>query len=315
MELHELDLNLLVTFNHLLIERRVSRVAENLGVSQPAVSNALARLRRQFGDELFLRTPRGMEPTPFAEQLAESVGEALALIHGGVNQRSSFDPPTAQRAFTVGMTDIGEICFLPTLTERLRHDAPGVTLSTVRNTAVNLRDEMEAGKVDLAVGLLPQLKAGFFQRRLFAQRYVCLLRRGHRLARRKKMTLAEYAAAEHLVVVSAGTGHGRVDELLQRSGIVRTVRLTVPHYVGVGHILQGSDLVATVPERLADELVEPFGLAKLPHPARLPDVAINVFWHAREHRAPANRWLRGLLFDLFAEGSAQARPERSGAAR
>jgi DNA-binding transcriptional LysR family regulator len=315
MELHELDLNLLVTFNQLLIERRVSRVAENLGVSQPAVSNALARLRRQFGDELFLRTPRGMEPTPFAEQLAEPVGEALALIHGGVNQRSSFDPPTAQRAFTVGMTDIGEICFLPTLTERLRHDARGVTLSTVRNTAVNLRDEMEAGKVDLAVGLLPQLKAGFFQRRLFAQRYVCLLRRGHRLARRKKMTLAEYAAAEHLVVVSAGTGHGRVDELLQRSGIVRSVRLTVPHYVGVGHILQGSDLVATVPERLADELVEPFGLAKLPHPARLPDVAINVFWHAREHRAPANRWLRGLLFDLFAEGSAQARPERSGAAR
>jgi DNA-binding transcriptional LysR family regulator len=313
MELHELDLNLLVTFHQLLIERRVSKVAETLGVSQPAVSNSLARLRRLFGDELFLRTPKGMQPTPFAEQLAEPVGEALALIHGGVNQRSSFDPSTARRAFTIGMTDIGEICFLPALIERLRHAAPGVTLSTLRNTAVNLRDEMEAGKVDLAVGLLPQLKAGFFQRRLFAQRYVCLLRRGHRLARRKTMSLDEFAAAEHLVVVSAGTGHGKVDELLQRSGVERTVRLTVPHYVGVGHILQGSDLVATVPERLADELVEPFGLAKLPHPARLPDVAINVFWHAKYHRSPANQWLRGIVSDLFADaGDRGRRPARTG---
>ena len=98
MELHELDLNLLVVFHQLTLERRVSRVAENLGVTQPAISNALAKLRRRFGDELFLRTPRGMEPTPFAEQLAAPVGEALALLHGGLNRRSHFDPPTAQAA-------------------------------------------------------------------------------------------------------------------------------------------------------------------------------------------------------------------------
>jgi DNA-binding transcriptional LysR family regulator len=306
MELHELDLNLLVTFNQLLIERRVSKVAENLGVSQPAVSNSLAKLRKLFGDELFLRTPKGMEPTPFADQLAESVSYALAMIHSGVNQRTSFEPSTARRAFTIGMTDIGEIYFLPALIAQLRRDAPGVTVSTVRNTAVNLRDEMEVGKVDLAVGLLPQLKAGFFQRRLFTQSYVCLMRRGHRLDKRK-MSLAEFSAAEHLVVISAGTGHGKVDDLLQRSGVERTVRLTVPHYVSVGHILQGSDLVTTVPERLADRLIEPFGLAKVPHPAKLPDVAINVFWHAKYHRSPASRWLRGIVFDLFADESGDTR--------
>jgi DNA-binding transcriptional LysR family regulator len=306
MELHDLDLNLLVTFNQLLIERRVSKVAENLGVSQPAVSNSLAKMRKLFGDELFLRTPKGMEPTPFADQLAESVSYALAMIHSGVNQRTSFEPSTARHAFTIGMTDIGEIYFLPALIQQLRRDAPGVTLSTLRNTAVNLRDEMEAGKVDLAVGLLPQLKAGFFQRRLFTQSYVCLMRRGHRLDKRK-MSLAEFSAAEHLVVISAGTGHGKVDDLLQRSGVERTVRLTVPHYVSVGHILQGSDLVATVPERLADRLIEPFGLAKVPHPAKLPDVAINVFWHAKYHRSPASRWLRGVVFDLFADESGENR--------
>ena len=309
MELHEIDLNLLVVFNQLLVERRVSKVADNLGISQPAVSNSLAKLRKLFDDDLFLRTPKGMEPTPYADQLAESVSYALAMIHSGVNQRTSFEPASARRSFTIGMTDIGEIYFLPALIERLHREAPGVALSTVRNTAVNLRDELESGKVDLAIGLLPQLKAGFFQRRLFTQSYVCLMRQGHRLAKRK-MSLAEYSAAEHLVVVSAGTGHGKLDELLQRSGIERTVRLTVPHYVSVGHILRSSDLVTTVPERLADRLIEPFGLVKVPHPAKLPDVAINVFWHAKYHRSPANRWLRGVVFDLFSDEGPAARKNR-----
>lgn len=309
MELHEIDLNLLVVFNHLLVERRVSKVADKLGISQPAVSNSLAKLRKLFGDELFLRTPQGMAPTPFADQLAESVSYALAMIHSGVNQRSSFDPARERRSFTVGMTDIGEIVFLPALIARLKRDAPGIALSTVRNTAVNLRDDLESGKVDIAIGLLPQLKAGFFQRRLFKQRYVCLMRRGHRLDK-QRLTLAEYVGAEHLVVISAGTGHGKVDELLARSGIERLVRLTVPHYVSVGHILQGSDLITTVPERLADRLMQPFGLAKVAHPAKLPEIAINVFWHAKYHRAPANQWLRTVVFDMFSH-QAQAAVTRS----
>jgi DNA-binding transcriptional LysR family regulator len=309
MELHEVDLNLLVVFNQLLAERRVSKVAENLGISQPGVSNALAKLRKLFGDELFLRTPKGMEPTPFADQLAEPVGYALAMLHSGLNQRTHFEPARAERAFTIGMTDIGEIHLLPGLLARLRQEAPGITLSTVRNAAVNLRDDLESGRVDLAIGLLPQLKAGFFQRRLFTQRYVCLLRRGHRLDKRR-ISLAEFSAAEHLLVVSAGTGHGKVDELLRRSGIERRVRLTVPHFVSIGHILRGSDLITTVPEFLADGLVEPFGLAKVPHPAKLPEVPIDVFWHAKYHRSPANRWLRDVVFDLFSDRG--ARPARPG---
>jgi len=300
MELKDIDLNLLVVFNQLLVERRVSKVAENLDLTQPAVSNALARLRKLLGDELFLRTPAGMEPTPFADQLAESVTYALGMIHSAINQRTSFDPHSSTRSFTIGMTDIGEIYFLPALMDRLRQEAPGVSLSTVRNTAVNLKDEMEAGKVDLAIGLLPQLKAGFFQRRLFRQRYVCLFRKGHRLDK-KKISLAEFSSAEHLVVVSAGTGHGKVDELLKRSGVDRNIRLTVPHFVGVGHILQATDLVATVPERLAQRLIGPFGLACVGHPATLPEVAINVFWHAKYHKEPANQWLRSLVFDTFVD--------------
>lgn len=305
MDLRDIDLNLLVMFDQLLVERRVSRVAENLGITQPAVSNSLARLRKLLGDELFLRTPAGMEPTPYADQLAESVTSALAMIHGALNQRTAFDPSSSARSFTVGMTDIGEIYFLPSLMDRVGREAPHVTLSTVRNASVNLRDELEAGKVDLAIGLLPQLKGGFFQQRLFRQRYVCLFREGHKLDK-KKISLTEFSAAEHLVVISAGTGHGKVDELLKRSGIERNVRLTVPHFVGVGHILQATDLVATVPERLAQRLVEPFHLACVAHPAKLPEVAINVFWHAKFHKAPANQWLRSVVFETFGGEAGEA---------
>jgi DNA-binding transcriptional LysR family regulator len=305
MELTDIDLNQLVVFQRLMVERRVSKVAETLGLTQPAVSNTLAKLRRQFGDDLFVRTPAGMMPTPFAEQLGETIGYALGMIHSGLNQHSRFDPASVQRSVTIGMTDIGEIVFLPRLLERLREVAPGVTLGTVRTTATTLRDDMEAGKVDLAIGPLPQLKAGFFQRRLFRQRYVCLFRQQHPLAPSdqpgRMLSLTDFKAAEHLVIVSAGTGHGKVDELIRRAGVERTVRLTVPHFVSVGHILRSTDLVATVTERLAESLVEPFGLTCQPHPIALPEVAINLFWHAKVHRSPVHQWLRGLVFELFGE--------------
>jgi DNA-binding transcriptional LysR family regulator len=307
LELTDIDLNQLVLFQQLMVERRVSKVAENLGLTQPAVSNTLAKLRRQFGDDLFVRTPAGMVPTPFAEQLAEPIGYALGMIHSGLNQHSRFDPASVQRSVTIGMTDIGEIVFLPALVERLRQQAPGVSLSTVRTTATRLRDDMESGQVDLAIGPLPQLKAGFFQRRLFRQRYVCLFRKGHALER-KRLTLADFKAAEHLVIVSAGTGHGKVDELIRRAGIERRVCLTIPHFVSVGHLLRRTDMVATVTERLAQSLVEPFELSYRPHPVDLPEIAINVFWHAKVHRSPAHQWLRGVVFDLFGDDKAPTPP-------
>lgn len=307
MELHEIDLNLLVVFDRLHAERRVSAVAEQLGLTQPAVSNALARLRRRLDDELFVRAATGMVPTPRAEQLAGPVRQALALLHDGLQPPGGFDPATERRNVTIGMTDIGEIYFLPRLVRHLREVAPGLTVSTVRNTAVNLQDEMAQSQVDLAVGLLPQLKGGFFQRQLFRQRYVCLFRAGHALDDgRGRLSLADFRAAEHLVVVAAGTGHGRVDERLRRAGIDRQVRLSVPHFVGVGPILQGTDLVATVPERLAVSLVQPFGLVSVPHPVALPTEPITVFWHAKAHRSPFNQWLRRRLVELFADDASAA---------
>ena len=300
MKLADIDLNLLVVFDHLMQDGRVSRVAESLGLSQPAVSNALRRLRTLLGDELFLRTPAGMAPTPYAQQLAGPVAQALQTLQGALNVRASFDPAQSDRCFTLAMTDVGEIYFLPVLMDALAREAPGVTLRCVPVADAALREDMAAGRVDLALGSLPQLRAGFFQQALFRQRYVALMRAGHALASaRGALTAAQYRAAAHVRVVSAGTGHGQVDEALQRLGVTRRVQLTVPHYVALGQVLGSTDLVATVPERLAERLAGAHALVARPLTRRLPGSTIAQLWHAHLHRDPGHQWLRALVAQRF----------------
>ncbi|MFL6674408.1 MAG: LysR family transcriptional regulator [Massilia sp.] len=297
LNLRDIDLNLLVVFQQLYKDKRVSIVAQSLGLTQPAVSNALSRLRKMLGDELFLRTARGMEPTPYASQLAEPIDRALATIRDTLERQLEFDPKASVRRFTIAMTDLGEIHFLPRLMSCLAELAPGVTISTVRNTAVNLSDELEAGRVDIAIGLLPQLKAGFFQRLLFRQRYVCIFREGHMLDK-ESMTLQEFEQAQHIVVVAGGTGHAIVDDIIQRRNVRRNVRLSVPHFVALGHILATTDLIATVPERYVSESMAPFRLTYLPHPVPIPEFDVNLFWHAKFHKEPGNQWLRSVIGGL-----------------
>ncbi|MNX85180.1 LysR family transcriptional regulator [Achromobacter deleyi] len=300
MNLKDVDLNLLVVFNELQKHRRVSVAAQSLGISQPGVSNALSRLRKLLGDELFLRTSRGMVPTPYAESLAQPIADALGALHGTLNARASFDPARSERAFVIGVNDVGETYFLPRLMQALDAAAPGVTIRTVRTTSIDVRDEMERGRMDLAMGFLPGLKSGFFQRLLFRQPYVCIFRQDHPLAR-SGVSVRQFRAAEHVAIVSEGTGHGVVDEVIGQAGIHRRLRLTVPHFMAVGPVLQATDMIAVVPRRFADCACEPFGLATAPCPVKIPESVINVFWHARNHREPANQWLRQVVVDEFAD--------------
>lgn len=307
MKLTDIDLNLLVVFDRLVQDGRVSRVADSLGLSQPAVSNALRRLRDLLDDELFLRTPAGMAPTPYALQLAEPVAQALRGLQGALNVRASFDPARSERCFTLAMTDVGEIYFLPVLMDALAREAPGVTLRCVPVADASLREDMAAGRVDLALGSLPQLQAGFFQQALFRQRYVALMRAGHPLATASApLNATQYRQAAHVRVVSAGTGHGQVDEALQRLGVARQVQLTVPHYVALGQVLGSTDLVATVPERLAERLSGPHALVARPLTLRLPASTIAQLWHAHLHRDPGHQWLRGLVAQHFGTTAAPA---------
>jgi DNA-binding transcriptional LysR family regulator len=300
VDLRHFDLNLLLVFNQLLLDRSVSVAAERLGVTQPAVSNALKRLRAALKDDLFIRTSQGMVPTPYALHLSEPVLYALNALQSVLTRRDSFDPLTSTRTFHLAMTDIGEMYFMPPLMERLSTVAPGLRISTQRPNAGDLRSDMESGAVDLAMGLQPNLQAGFFQRRLFRQRYVCVYRNGHPIAR-NPMTLEQFSALDHVGVVAANTGHAEIDVLLDKAGVKRNLRLSVPHFVAVGHILQSTDLIATLPERFALRCQAPFDLAVTPHPVPLPDIAITLYWHAKYHRDPASLWLRQRIVELFAD--------------
>lgn len=306
MNLKDVDLNLLVVFNELHKHGRVSAAAHSLGISQPGVSNALSRLRKLLGDELFLRTSRGMVPTPYAEALAQPIADALGALHGTLNAHAVFDPARSERAFVIGVNDVGETYFLPRLMRALDAAAPGVTIRTVRTTSIDVRDEMERGRIDLAMGFLPGLQSGFFQRKLFSQPYVCIFRKGHPLAR-SGVSAKQFQAAEHVAIVSEGTGHGVVDDVIARAGIRRRLRLTVPHFIAVGPVLQATDMIAVVPQRFADCACAPFGLATAPCPVKIPESVINVFWHARNHREPANQWLRQVVVEQFADQDGRVR--------
>lgn len=295
-----LDLNLLRVLVQVHQDRNASLAAEHLGISQPAVSSALKRLREAMGDRLFIPTARGMQATPLADQIAPQIASALAAIGDAMACKVSFDAATSSRRFAVAMTDIGEVHFLPPLARALQELAPGVAIATVRNTAVNLRVEMEQGQVDLALGHLPDLTTDFHQRLLFRQRYVCLFRKGHPLETAPD-PLAAYAQAEHARVLSMGTGHGRVEEFIDKSDVPRRIRLRVPHFVALTDVLESSDLVATVPEVFALRCIRRFQLAWRPHPLDPPPIEIRAFWHAKYHQDPANRWLRDLILRLFAE--------------
>ena len=302
MDISRLDLNLLVVFHHLLLLKRVSAVAQTLGMSQPAVSSALGRLRASVGDDLFLRTQGGMQPTPYALQLAEPVAVALDGLQQALNIRAAFDPASSSRSFTIAMTDVGEMYFLPVLVNQLSTLAPAVTLQVVSVTHPSLKEDMSSGRIDLAMGLLPQLQAGFYQQALFHQKYICVMRKSHPLATGNKLNLRAFAEAEHVRIVAAGTGHGRVDAALEKKKLRRNFRLTVPHYVALGDVLKHSNLIATVPERFADRILKPFDLVKRELPVEVDHSAIHQFWHGRLHRDPGHQWLRQTICKRFGDG-------------
>jgi DNA-binding transcriptional LysR family regulator len=296
-----MDLNLLRVFDALWHERKVVAAAERLKLSPPAVSNALARLRRATGDELFTRTPQGMLPTPQAEAMAPAIVAALAAIHGSLARPRNFEPGLSARHWRLAMSDIGEIVFLPRLAAALRERSPQAQLQVLRSGRHELRDTLTRGDIDLAVGWLPDLRAGFHRRRLFEQRYVLLMAGTHALAK-GRLTVARLAAVPQVQVLAEGTGHERVDTLLRQHGIERRMPLALPHFAALPWVLRAGDGVAIVPYKLAVQVAEPLGLAVRELPVALPAFEVSLVWHHRAHDDPAHRWVRGLWVELFAEG-------------
>jgi DNA-binding transcriptional LysR family regulator len=293
-----MDLNLLRVFDALWHTRKVVAAAERLKLSPPAVSNALARLRRATGDELFTRTPQGMLPTPHAEAIAPALTAALAAIDGSLARPARFVPRSSGRSWRIAMTDIGEITFLPRLMAALHERAPQAVVHTVRNSPQDTRQAMTLGGVDLAVGWLPELEAGFHSRHLFEQRYVLLMDAANPLAR-GRIGPARLASAPHVQVLAEGTGHERVERLLRQQGVERQAPLALPHFAALPWVLRGSHHVAVVPFKLAAQVAGPLGLVQRELPVALPRFEVSLVWHHRAHADPAHRWMRALWAELF----------------
>lgn len=300
IEPSSIDLNLLAVFQEVYRERQISAAARRLGLTQSAVSNALARLRRTFGDELFVRTAYGMQPTPLAQQMAEPIGAAMAQVALALSQRSRFDPATSIRRFTLAMTDVGEVYFMPVLIERCRSVAPHVEIASLRAHGLSLKDDMETGRVDLAIGAFDDVSEALYHRALFRQRFVSMFRKDHPLAK-GKVDLARFVAAPHLIVDAAQSPYDRINGLLEKAGVTAGARFRVPHFTAVPYIVSTSELVVTVPQKLAESAASPFGLKWIEPPLALPTLQTNVFWHRRFNHDPGIQWLRGLIADVFAE--------------
>jgi len=294
-----LDVNLLQLFELIYDTRSVTRAAEQLGLAQPTVSIWLAKLRRQLNDPLFVRTPSGMLPTPEADALIGTVRQTLESLRYLAQREATFDPATSERRFRICMTDASHITLLPQLLAHVRSVAPGVCLGADRiddRTAQRL----ESGEADLALGLIPELGAGFYQQSLFNQDWVCLANARHpRIG--ETLTQQNFADEGHITIVS-GTGHHLLEASLTRCRLTHRVVLELPGFLGLTAIVSTTDLLVTLPRHIGETLARIEGLRVFPCPIPIPGFTVKQHWHSRYHNDPGNRWLRGLCAALFLSG-------------
>ena len=289
-----MDLNLLLVFDTLMTERNATRAAERLGLTQPAVSHALGRLRALLDDPLFVRTPGGMTPTPAAEALALDIRPALRRIESALGNHEEFFPATSSRQFVIGLSDYASVVLLPSLLEALKKEAPSVSL-IVKSTGheKGLR-QLEEGEVALLVGNFPPPPPHMEEQLLYRDGFVCAARVNHP-AFRKTLTLKRYVSMEHVQVSTRGEPHGAVDAVLDASGVARKVVITVGHFLIAPLLLQSTDLLATEPCRLLTPLAKQFNLALKTPPFSIPPFNVTQIWHSRHTADAAHVWLRKMI--------------------
>jgi len=293
-----LELNLLPVFDALVAERSVTLAAERLHVSQPAISRALGKLRAHFGDPLFLRTAKGMEPTPRALEIAEGVTRALQELRDATAARTSLNHRTAARTMRISMSDYESLVLLPNIFRRIADEAPGIRLAVIRTAPEQARKSLARGEIDLFIGQQRIAANPFYSQALFDEPFVCLVRRDHAFASRAP-TVARFCAARHILVFPGGTGEmrGLVDKALHKTGRSRLVVLSLPHFLAAPHLLEAGDAVLTLPRRAALIYEKLLRLKCFPPPLRIEHYSVAMLWHQRQHADPVAQWLRSAIAD------------------
>jgi DNA-binding transcriptional LysR family regulator len=292
------DLNLLVALDALVAEGNVTRAAERVGLTQPAMSHALARLRKLFDDPLLVRSPQGMLPTARALELVVPIRRALGDIDGALRQQPAFDPREARRTFTLACVDFGSLVIVPPLLARLRAEAPGADLLVRQLRSDEIERQLAEGEVDLAVGVLyGEDEPWMVGQRLFTERFVCVVRADHPTAK-GPLSLAEFVALEHALISPRGRQGGFVDRALAKLGHQRRVALAIPHFLAAPIVVATSDLILTVPERIARAFARMLPLRILEPPLEVEGFDVTQYWHGRQARDPAHAWFRALVAEV-----------------
>ena len=291
MQISRIDLNLLVVLDAIYTENGITRAAQKLHLTQPAISHSLGRLRELFKDGLFVREGRTMVPTPLARNLITPVREALRRLEVTLNERERFDPATTQRRFVIAVRDVFESTLLPPLLQRIGRVAPSVDVAAVQLERREFESELAAGTLDAALDVLLPFSDQVRRRRISLDRLVVVARRNHPAVRRG-LTLATYLKQDHVLVSSRRSGPGLEDVELSRQGLSRRVRLRCQHYFAACRVVSQTDLVLTMPENYARIANRQFGNQILPLPLDMPPLDAYLYWHASVDNEPANRWLR-----------------------
>ena len=298
----KLDLGWLEVFVQIYKTKSVTRAAAQLGMEQASASIALNKLRQHFDDRLFIRTGEGMVPTPRAQSIYPDLQEALARIETARGKPAVFSPKDAVRTFRICMTDISEIIILPTLINHLQKTAPGVVVEAEKISS-DSRQRLGNGDVDLAVGFLPDLEAGFYQQALFQQDFVCLAAKNHPRIQSQnlqgKLTQLQFSKEGHIAVTVSSTGHIIVDKVLAKQKIERRIVLRVPSFLGVARIVAQTEFLVIVPRQLGMALAAQDRVQVLEPPLPLPNYKVKQHWHERFHADAGSIWLRQTMARLF----------------
>jgi DNA-binding transcriptional LysR family regulator len=307
MSIKGIDLNLLVYLDVLLRKRNVTRAAESLGISQPAMSNGLKRLRGLFGDPLLVRTSSGMSPTERAEILQPLVREIVASVEKAIEPDKKFDASRADRVFRISVSDYGESTLLPNLLRRMRLEAPNITLDILTPSDVSFLD-LEGGNVDLVINRFDALPQSFHQRTIWRDSFSCLI--NHHNPIRNNFNLETYLEASHVWVSKTGMGIGVgmdpgagqplgwVDDALARLGKKRRIRVFTRHYQVAMHLAELRDLVITVPTKAAKLVKNHPNIIVLPPPFEIPKIELQMAWSPLMQHNPAHKWLRNMIAEV-----------------
>jgi len=301
----KLDIEWLSIFIEVYQCNSVSVAAERLNIAQASASIGLSKLRAYFNDRLFTRTSDGMQPTPYAKELYPVISDTLDAL-SRARHAVGFRPATVERNFRISMTDISETVILPVLLNHLHKVAPGVSIQAEAITSESAR-RLEDGGVDLAIGFMPHLEAGFLQRTLFSETFVCLASRDHpRIG--DHLTRSAFLSERHILVSTSGTGHFIVDKVLSKHGLQRKVSLRLPSFLGVARIVASTDMLVIVPRRVGESFANQEAVKLLDPPVSIPSYSVKLHWHERFHADTGNAWLRQALADLFAPLKAAGAP-------